>query len=200
MRRRFLQVHPLFGVFMRSDQRILRSERWTIFVTIVMTSIFVTGLFYDSSQDQSTENIQDDKNLYEILEDFSWDDLKIIIYSALITVPIPFILRYFFRRKHIDTDKNLLRRQRVAMLKRIAGWTLATVIMIWSAWSCIIFSLDFGHNRTSQWMISFSFAEVFDLLVKDNITTFLVVILLIMVSTIKARRKRAKVRTSTTTN
>jgi len=124
----------------------LRSELWAIFLCIVMVSIFVTGLFY---QDDSTEDEDEsEKTFTETLEAFGWDDFFIIFYSVSITLPIPFILRWFFMRKKLDRTKNVEKQVRVRRIKRTIGYILVFLIVAWCAWSCVAFSLAFGYNAT----------------------------------------------------
>ena len=69
-----------------------------------MSSIFVTGLFYNDSQDNDEEETT---SLYEQIRGLSWVDFWIIVYSVSMTVPVPFILRYFFRRNKINSEKDI---------------------------------------------------------------------------------------------
>ena len=84
----------------------MRSELWAIFLAIVMVGIFVTGLFYNDEKTEESED-EEEKTFGETLQAFGWDDFFIIFYSVAITVPIPFILRFFFWRKKLDRTKNI---------------------------------------------------------------------------------------------
>jgi len=127
---------------------MLRSEKLTVLLVIIMTGIFVTGLFYDRSQD-GAETEEEDKTFYETIQSFSWADFWIIVFSMSITIPIPIILRNLFRRKKINLDKDVKSQIRRQRLKKFAGFTLSACIVLWSAWSCISFSLSFGYNTTT---------------------------------------------------
>ena len=89
-----------------------------------MTSIFVTGLFYNADYDEDEEKKDSDQSIEETLTSFSWQDFWIILYSTLITVPIPFILKFLFRRKKPDTNKNVMRQLRCMKIKRFIGYIL----------------------------------------------------------------------------
>lgn len=109
-----------------------------------MTSIFVTGLFYNDGAEEE----EDDKDIWESLSAFSWTDFWIIIYSTSITVPVPLVLRFFFRRKTIDSTLDVEIQLKNMKTKRILGYIVVTGIVLWCSWSCIAFSLDFGYNKT----------------------------------------------------
>ena len=81
-------------------------------------------------------------------------------------------------------------------IKRIVGYLLTSLIVIISAWSCIIFSLDFGYNRTNAWMLSFTFAEIFDFSVKDNITSIVLAKLLLTLASMRSKREMVKIEPS----
>ena len=55
LKRQFSKIHPLIGIFTSVDKSILRTERWTIFLAIVMVSLYVTGLFYNTDYDEEEE-------------------------------------------------------------------------------------------------------------------------------------------------
>lgn len=113
-----------------------------------MTSIFVSGLFYNTDADPEEEEKESDKTLQESIMNFGWSDFWIVVYSASITVPIPFVLRYFFRRKTIDVKQDTFMQMRKMKIKRIIGYIIVFCVTAWSSWSCIAFSLDFGYNTT----------------------------------------------------
>ena len=113
---------------------MLRSEKLTVLLVIIMTSLFVTGLFHDRGNDD-TETEEADKSFDEAIQSFSWADFWIIVYSMSITIPIPIILRSLFRRKKINPDKDVSSQIRKQKLKRLAGFTLSASIVLWSSWS-----------------------------------------------------------------
>ena len=78
-----------------------------------MLSIFVTGLFYDNDkEEENTEEEESDKSVWETMSDFSIRDFWIVVYSILITLPAPLVLRWFFRRKEIDPSKSVAKQLR----------------------------------------------------------------------------------------
>ena len=52
-----------------------------------------------------------------------------------------------------------------------------------------MWSLNFGYNTTTQWMISFGVGELFDFLVKDNLVTLLLAGLSYGIKSLKSKRK-----------
>ena len=73
-------------------------------------------------------------------------------------------------------------------IKRVIGFALTGMVVAWSSWSCISFSLAFGYDTTTLRMISFCGAEIFDLLIKDNATSLLISSLLVLASILKAAK------------
>ena len=55
LKRQFIKIHPLIGIFSSVDKSILRTERWTIFLAVVFVSLYVTGLFYNADYDEDEE-------------------------------------------------------------------------------------------------------------------------------------------------
>ena len=104
-------MHPILGVFKPIGNRILRSERWTVFLAVLMLTIFVTGLFYED-EEKSDEKDESEKTFWESLADFRWRDFWICVYSMLITIPIPYLLKWFFARSELNTDENMLKQVR----------------------------------------------------------------------------------------
>ena len=193
-----LERHKLFGVFVRrSGQKIMRSEQWTVFLCIVMLSIFVTGLFYNKDETEETTETEEEEekenSLEDSMSDFSIQDFWIIVYSVCITLPVPFILRWFFRRKDIDKSKSLLKQLRDQKIKRICGYLIVFAVVTWCSWSIIAFSLDFGFNTTQKWMISFSIAEISDISIKDPIVALLIILIREFIILIRIRDKSSKV-------
>ena len=68
-----------------------RTERLIIFLVVVMISIFTTGMFYNTDEEE-----EEDKSLWDALTDYSWTDFWIVLYSSLITIPVPLVLRCFY--------------------------------------------------------------------------------------------------------
>ena len=188
LKRQFIKIHPLIGIFFSVDKSILRTERWTIFLAVVMISLYVTGLFYNGDFDEDEEKKESEKSFEESFMSFSWNDFWVIVYTTVITVPQPFVLRYFFRRRKPDTTKNVMKQVRLMKIKRIIGYVLVTCIVVWSLWSCIAFSLAFGYNTTQRWMLSFTFTEFFDLIFKDNIVTLTLALIFVCISRRRATR------------
>ena len=78
-----------------------RTERLIIFLCVVMISIFATGMFYNTGEEEEDNDVK----IEDTIENFGWSDFWIIIYTSLITIPVPLGLRFFYYRSDIDTKK-----------------------------------------------------------------------------------------------
>ena len=65
-----------------------------------------------------------------------------------VTIPVPLIIRFLFRRKKIDATKNYAKQIRSRKIKRVIAYISTFFIVGWCIWSCVAFSLDFGYNKT----------------------------------------------------
>ena len=79
---------------------MLRTERLTIFLCVIMVSIFATGMFYNTDEED-----EDDKSIWDIVQDYGWADFWVVVYTSLITIPVPLILHCFYVRKPIDPNE-----------------------------------------------------------------------------------------------
>jgi len=86
---------------------ITRSEKLTIMLVIIMLKLFAIGLFYDKDRDPEVEETEADRTFEESLEDFGWQDFWIMIYSILIVIPVPIILKKFFDRKKLEQKMSI---------------------------------------------------------------------------------------------
>ena len=96
----FMASHPFFRIFVVGDPKMARTERLIIFLCVVMISILTTGMFFNTDEEED----EDDKSLLDTLTDYGWSDFWIAIYSSLITIPVPFILRFFYYRSEYDPN------------------------------------------------------------------------------------------------
>lgn len=196
LKHRFFQRFKLIGVFINGGDTLLRSELWAIFLTIVMVSIFVTGLFYQDDTAEGEE--EEDKTFWETIQAFTWQDFWIILYSVSITVPIPVLLKFFFTRKELDHTKDLASQLRIRKYKRWIGFTMVFTTVLWCSWSCIAFSLAFGYNATQRWMLTFGLSEAFDLSVKDPLVALTLIMARIMYGYIRDRHSKVDIMEPTT--
>ena len=160
---------------------------------MIILTIFTTGLFYnEETVEEEEEDVE--KSAEESWKDMRIRDLYIILYSTLITIPVPLLIKFLFRRKKIDPTKNYSKQMRTRKIKRIIAYILTFCITVWCAWSVIAFSLDFGYNKTQRWMFSFVIAWIFDTAVKDNVITIGMAAILLCIALIKSRYRRKSVR------
>ena len=187
---RFFEEHPLLGVFNTNEKKITRKERCTVLFMMIMLTIFCTGLFYSEESDEEQE--EDEESALDTWQDMRLRDLFIILYSTIVTIPAPLIIKFLFKRKKIDPSKDYAKQMRAIKIKRVIAYILTFCIAAWCTWSCIAFSLDFGYNKTSRWMFSVLIAYTFDLIVKDNLVTIAIVSLIVCVAYIRDKRNRVK--------
>ena len=165
--------HPFFRIFVVGDPKMARTERLIIFLCVVMISIFTTGMFYNTDEEE-----EEDQSLWDALTDYGWADFWIVIYSSLITIPVPLVLRCFYYRSEIDPREIPWVQEQKMLRRRMVGHLIAFIAVAWCCWSVLAFSLEFGHNNTINWMLAFAGTEMFDLAIKDNLITLTIVIII----------------------
>ena len=58
----YMATHPFFRIFVKGDPKMLRTERLTIFLCVIMISIFACGMFYNTDEED-----EDDKSIWDIV-------------------------------------------------------------------------------------------------------------------------------------
>ena len=173
----YMATHPFFRIFVKGDPKMLRTERLTIFLCVIMISIFATGMFYNTDEED-----EDDKSIWDIMSDYGWAEFWVVIYTSLITIPVPLTLHCFYVRKPIDPNEIPWVQEQRMLRKRIIGHILVFITIGWSTWSVLAFSLEFGRTSTINWMLSFLGAELFNILIKDNLITLAIVLIMFLLT------------------
>ena len=73
------------------------------------------------------EEVETDKTGEESIEEFGWKDFWIMIYSMLIVIPVPIILKAFLARKKLKSDDTIAdvhKAKKKMLTKRIIGYTI----------------------------------------------------------------------------
>ena len=112
---------------------------------IIMLTIFSTGLFYG---EEAEEEEEEEKSATESWQEMRLRDLLIIMYSTLITIPIPLIMKFLFRRKPLDPEKDYNSQMRCRKIKRTIAFIITVCLTVWIMWSVFAFSIDFGYNKS----------------------------------------------------
>ena len=120
--------HPFFRIFVVGDPKMLRTERLIIFLCVIMITIFATGMFYKPDEEEEEE---EDKSVMDIVGDFEWADFWIVIYTGLITVPVPIVLRFFYIRSSLDPKEIPWVQEQKMLRRRICGHLIAFIIVGW---------------------------------------------------------------------
>ena len=81
-----------------------------------MLELFSIGLFYDNDRNPDEEETEDDKTVEQSFDAFGWKDFWIMIYTLLIIIPVPIILKKLFTRK--DLDPKLTLEQQIKGMKK----------------------------------------------------------------------------------
>ena len=152
------------------DGPLTRSEKLTIILVVVLLKLFAIGLFYDTDRDPDEEETESEKTGEEILEEFGWEDFWIMIYSMLIVVPVPIILKFFFSRQKFEGEdalEKIAKDKKKMLIKRIIGYFICFAVCVWCTWSIIMFSIEFGQNTSKIWLLNFGITTVGDVLVKE---------------------------------
>ena len=173
----YMATHPFLRIFVKGDPKMLRTERLTIFLCVIMISIFATGMFYNTDEED-----EDDKSIWDIMSDYGWAEFWVVIYTSLITIPVPLTLHCFYVRKPIDPNEIPWVQEQRMLRKRIIGHILVFITIGWSTWSVLAFSLEFGRTSTINWMLSFLGAELFNILIKDNLITLAIVLIMFLLT------------------
>ena len=155
---------------------MLRTERLIIYLCIVMMTIFTTGMFYSTDEEDSNA---DDMSVMETISSLELADFMVAIYSSLITIPIPYLLNSLYNRPDSDTTRTS---GRCTRSKTIIAHILAAITVGWCCWSVLAFSLEFGNQNTVKWMLAFAGSEILNVGIKENLITLIVALVLIKLS------------------
>ena len=155
-----------------------------------MTELFAIGLFYDSDRDPDKEETEDDKTVEQTVEGFGWRDFWILIYTLVIIIPIPIILKNLFTRTELDPEAEIEETRKVKKcnsIKRVIGYIISFCACAWCTWSIIMFSIEFGHNTSQIWLINFAITTTSDVLFKDVLIAAIPVFFVLYVPMIKEK-------------
>ena len=137
----------------------------------------------------STET-EEDKTVEETVENFGYEDFWITVYTLLIVIPVPFILKELFSRKELDPDDDIEiteKRKKIMKIKRVIGYIICFVVCAWCTWSTILFSTEFGHNTSQIWLVNFAITTLGDIICKDVIVAVISVLAVIYLPVCKEK-------------
>ena len=169
---------------------VSRAERLTIVLVLLMTELFAIGLFYDSDRDPDKEETEDDKTVEQTVEGFGWRDFWILIYTLAIIIPIPIILKNLFTRTVLDPEAEVEETRKVKKcnkIKRVIGYIISFSVCAWCTWSIIMFSVEFGHNTSQIWLITFAITTASDVVCKDVLVAVFTVLFVLYLPMMKEK-------------
>ena len=139
--------------------------------------LYAVGLFLDfdeSSDQEDTES--DDETMEQSITHTTWTDLWIMLYTLCVVFPVPLVLSQLFTRAKINPDMDdgdYTKLKRNQNIKCTIAYTICAIVCVYCTWSIILFSNEFGRNKSNNWLIVFFISFVFDAFVKDTILSIL---------------------------
>ena len=126
----------------------------------------------------------------QTVEGFGWRDFWILIYTLAIIIPIPIILKNLFTRTVLDPEAEVEETRKVKKcnkIKRVIGYIISFSVCAWCTWSIIMFSVEFGHNTSQIWLITFAITTASDVVCKDVLVAVFTVLFVLYLPMMKEK-------------
>lgn len=169
----FVFNHPLLAVFFLVKPTLRRVSRLTIMVCAILGRLFASGFFYNTG---SSDNAEEDEPIGETMSAYTWYDFWISVLSALLVLPVVWILNCLFETPQVSKSMSfeekakLLKKNRIKLL---IGYIIAWCFMAFTCFEITIFAIQFNLNVSQLWIMTFSFSTVYDWGVQANIIVVL---------------------------
>jgi len=164
----FVFMHPLLELIFLVNPTLRRVSRLTIVVAALLGQLFASGFFYNTG---SSEDAEEEEPMEDTLLGFQWYDFWIGVLSAMLVLPVIWILNSLFNTPLVPknlSDEEKLKMRKKYRVKLIVGYVIAWIFMAFSAYEVTIFAIQFNMNISQLWITTFSVSTIYGFTIQPN--------------------------------
>ncbi|CAG9326220.1 unnamed protein product [Blepharisma stoltei] len=156
--------HDFISIFL-PDSQFSHSVRVTAYTVSLLGNMFFIGLFYQDGEQKDDDS--DSMNFSEAINNYSFRDFWVMVYSTGIMIPIAIILRILAKRniKEYKDPKKQNKIKKREKWKKFGFFMLSWSLMGYFCWSIILFSIQFQLSLTYKWICNTSVSYGSDIFV-----------------------------------
>jgi len=160
-----IRKHPVLSIICVYSMRYSRASRVMVFYCLRLGQLMIIGTFYNATT-SSNDQTKSSPSFWDILLQFSVEDLYVAILSTIILVPVGILMARLHKRQRIPLDKPIGEQMRVYDRNIHQIRIAIAVCTIWSLF-CLymiaIYASSFESEDSYRWSITWIFAVIYSI-------------------------------------